>query len=140
MKKEKLMTNFIAGLITFVILVAMWGCKTRTIYVDRDVVKHDTTLVYNTRVDSLRLVDSVVIKAVSDTIFVEKYKFRDRFRNVHDSIFIAKTDTFKIVDKQVISKEPTKMDNFLHVSGLLLWVLLIAFVLGYCVKKFVFKN
>lgn len=137
-KRKKLMTNFIAGLCTFVILVAMWGCKTRTVYIDRDVIKHDTTLVYNTRVDSLRLVDSVVIKAVSDTVVIEKYKFRDRWRCMYDSIYIERTDTFKIVEKQIISKEPSKMDNFLHVSGIIWWVFFAVFILGYCVKKFVF--
>lgn len=130
--------------VSFAILAIVAGCKTKEIikYNDRYIHDHDTTTIYNTRVDSLRLVDSVVIKAVSDTIFVEKYKFRDRWRSVHDSIYLSKVDTIRIVDvdKEVISKKETATSQFLKGSGVILWVLILCFILGWVAKKMIAKR
>lgn len=121
----------------FVALVIISGCKTKEIIKYNDRVVHDTTTIYNTRVDSLRLVDSVVIKAISDTILIEKYKFRDRWRSVHDSIYLSKTDTIRIVDKEVISKKETATSQFLKGSGVILWILILCFILGFLAKKLI---
>lgn len=128
--------------VSFAILAIVAGCKTKEIikYNDRYIHDHDTTTIYNTRVDSLRLVDSVVIKEVSDTIFVEKYKFRDRWRSVHDSIYLSKVDTIRIVDKEVISKKETATSQFLKGSGVILWVLILCFILGCVAKKMIAKR
>lgn len=120
----------------FVALVTISGCKTIEVIKTQDHYIHDTTTIYNTRVDSLRLVDSIVIKQKADTIFVEKYKFRDRWRSVHDSIYLSKTDTIKVVDKQVIKEGQSKVSTFLKGSGIALWVLVVVFLIGWFLKKF----
>lgn len=125
--------------VSLAILAIVAGCKTKEIIKYNDRYIHDTTTIYNTRVDSLRLVDSVVIKAVSDTIFVEKYKFRDRWRSVHDSIYLSKVDTIRIV-KEVISKKETATSQFLKGSGVILWVLILCFILGCVAKKMIAKR
>lgn len=126
--------------VSLAILAIVAGCKTKEIIKYNDRYIHDTTTIYNTRVDSLRLVDSVVIKAVSDTIFVEKYKFRDRWRSVHDSIYLSKVDTIRIVDKEVISKKETATSQFLKGSGVILWVLILCFILGFVANKMIAKR
>lgn len=126
--------------VSFAILAVVAGCKTKEIIKYNDHYIHDTTTIYNTRVDSLRLVDSVVIKAISDTILIEKYKFRDRWRSVHDSIYLSKVDTIRIVDKEVISKKETAVNQFLKGSGVIMWILILCFILGWVAKKVIAKR
>jgi hypothetical protein len=70
--------------------------------------------------------DSVTIKEKGDTVLIEKWhiQWRDRWRDreVHDSIYISKTDTVTVV-QSAESQPLTKWQKFrIHLANVLLWV------------------
>ena len=127
------------GLITFMILAfatgMLGGCKTIE-YVEVPKVSHDTLTIYKTKVDSVRLYDSITIKAVNDTIFIEKIKYRERRGFVHDSVYICKVDTITNVEVKEIEKKLTKWQGFkMRFGGWSLGILL-ALIVGGAVYLF----
>lgn len=123
-----------AILITILLLmvVIIVGCKTIR-YVEVPVSTHDTLLIYNTKLDSIRFYDSISVKGVNDTIFVEKFRYRDRYHFVRDSVYLAKTDTITKVDVREVEKQLTRWEKTkMKVGG---WSigLLIALIVGIAV-------
>ena len=123
-----------AILITILLLmvVIIVGCKTIR-YVEVPVSTHDTVMIYNTKLDSIRFYDSISVKGVNDTIFVEKFRYRDRYHFVRDSVYLAKTDTITKVDVREVEKQLTRWEKTkMKVGG---WSigLLIALIVGIAV-------
>lgn len=119
------------GAISTLILLIVFisgGCKTIE-YVEVPKVSHDTINIYNTRVDSIRFYDSISIKGKNDTIFVEKFRYRDRYHKIHDSIYLSRTDTLTKVEVREIEKKLTKMESLYLGIGRWLWWILIAVAL-----------
>ena len=122
-----------SGLITFMILAfatgMLGGCKTIE-YVEVPKVSHDTLTIYKTKVDSVRLYDSITIKAVNDTIFIEKIKYREKKGFVHDSVYICKVDTITKVEVKTIEKQLSRWQAFkMRFGGWSLGILL-ALIVG----------
>lgn len=117
----------ISTLILLIVFIS-GGCKTIE-YVEIPKVSHDTINIYNTRVDSIRFYDSISIKGKNDTIFVEKFRYRDRYHKIHDSIYLSRTDTLTKVEVREIEKKLTKMESLYLGIGRWLWWILIAVAL-----------
>ena len=104
----------LVGLIGLMGLMMLAGCKPTERIVE--IVKTDTLVVNQIQRDSVyvekELHDSVFIHQKGDTVMIEKFRteYRDRWRDryIHDSIYIAKTDTIT----QTVVKEVEKKDGF----------------------------
>ena len=83
-------------------LAAVCGCSPRVI--EHEIIRTDTLVVNNWQRDSIYLEvvkhDSISVKEKGDTLLIEKWhtQWRDRWRDklIHDSIYIAKTDTLLV--------------------------------------------
>ncbi len=102
-EKERIRTGCLQGLVLFIMAMVglllcalLQGCKSIE-YVP--VVEHhtDTVLVNHTERDSVWVWchDSIVTKERGDTVTVERWHWRDRWREraVHDTTYISKTDS-----------------------------------------------
>lgn len=99
-----------------VLLIVLWlftSCKSKTVYVPIESVK--TEYKERLRVDSIYKYDSIFQDRYmkGDTAFIikEKYKYLDKIKIVHDSVF--KTDSIPVpypVEKQLSKWEKVKMD------------------------------
>lgn len=118
------------------VVVVLTGCKTKERIVEH--YQHDTLTVDRWQRDSIFIEtmkhDSVTIKENGDTVLIEKWhtQWRDRWRDreVHDSIYISKTDTLTVV--QTAESQPlTKWQKFrIHLANVLLWVVGIGIAWG----------
>ena len=107
------------------LLLAMTGCKCPCAVIgEQHAGSHDSV-----RIELVH--DSVTIDRwhkeyiKGDTVFIRDSVWRDRWRNKHDSIFICNSDT--IYQTIEIEKQGSA---FLRGSGIALWVLIGALVLG----------
>ena len=125
-------------LITLLMIAAvmMVGCKTKERVVEH--YKHDTLTVDRWQRDSIYVEllkhDSVTIREKGDTLLIEKWhtQWRDRWRDreVHDSIYISKTDTVTVV-QSAESQPLTKWQKFrIKLANVLLWVVGIGIAWG----------
>lgn len=125
-------------MITLLMLVAvvLTGCKTKERVVEHH--KHDTLTVDRWQRDSIFIEtmkhDSVTIKEKGDTVLIEKWhtQWKDRWRDreVHDSIYISKTDTVTVV-QSAESQPLTKWQKFrIKLANVLLWVVGIGIAWG----------
>lgn len=67
--------------------------------------------------DSIFLHDSILIKAINDTIWIEKYQYKYRDRLVRDSVFI--NDTIRIPYPVIEYKEVHKLKGW---QNFLVWM------------------
>lgn len=113
------------------------GCKT-TQYVPMETVRTE----YKDRIQEVRAVDSVTdtrfVYINGDTVIDYRDRVKWRDREVHDSIYINKTDTICIpypVEKQLSKWEKAKMDfGGIAIGGLLASVVIIA-ILAWLARK-----
>jgi hypothetical protein len=75
-----------------VVAVVMCGC-TKTEYITVERVTHDTTYVAKHQRDSIWLHDSIRVSEKGDTIRIEKWHTKFVEREVHDTLYQAKSDT-----------------------------------------------
>lgn len=115
-------------ILSFVMSVMMNGCKTVE-YIEVPKVSHDTLTLYETVVDSTVRTDSVFLAIKGDTVYLEKYRFLDRWHTKKDSIYICKIDTITNLKVEVREKELTKVQSFFLTSGKLFIFLLILLIL-----------
>lgn len=102
-EKERIRTGCLQGLVLFIMAMVglllcalLQGCKSVE-YVPVVEHKTDTVRVNHTERDSVWVWchDSIVTKERSDTVTVERWHWRDRWREraVHDTTYISKTDS-----------------------------------------------
>lgn len=135
---KRILLNFLfasAIIISALIFILLNGCKSIQ-YVEVPKVSHDTINIYNTRVDSIRFYDSISIKGKNDTIFVEKFRYRDRYHKIHDSIYLSRTDTLTKVEVKTIEKQLTKWQSFKLRLGGWSFGILLALIVGGAVYLF----
>ena len=87
------------------------GCK-EIRYVSTPEYHRDTIRVTDTRVDSVTRYDSICVRIENDTLYIEKVRYRDRYRNIRDSVYISKTDTITVVKEVEMEKTLTFRDRF----------------------------
>lgn len=87
-----------------VILLLLSGC-TRTVYQDREVVRHDSIYVTAQSVDTILQRDSVHVLERGDTVRITEYKYIYKIRERVDTSYIIVSDTVtKTVTKEVVGK------------------------------------
>lgn len=95
-------------LILFSILLLSGCAATKYVEVPVDRVKVE----YKNRmsIDTLYINDSIIIKERNDTVFLEKYKYLYKIREIKDTINI--TDTITVVKTVEVSKEVNRLYNW----------------------------
>lgn len=137
MKKTQ---TFILSVILLTIIAVIVSCKTIK-YVEVPVSTHDTVMIYNTKLDSIRFYDSISVKGLNDTIFIEKFRYRDRYHFVRDSVYLAKVDTITKVEIQEVEKKLTNWQAIkMSFGGAAISIIIIILVAGivYLLMKFKF--
>lgn len=111
-----------------VAVALLCGC-TSTKYVPVETVKTEYVDRESARADSVTLRDSVFVRSAGDTLWVEKWRWRDRVSRVSDTVTVVKTDSVQVpypVEKPLTRWQQAKMDfggiGFGAVGALLLWV------------------
>ena len=105
-------------IIYILILLCLYSCKTtKYVEVPKEIIK--TEYKTNIKYDSIYVKDSISIKAVNDTIFIEKTKIYNKYKNIVDTII--KVDTLK--ETKVITNEVTKEVNHLKSWQVLLMII-----------------
>lgn len=118
-----------------VIVVTLSGCKTIK-EVPVDVVKERIEYIDRVQVDSVYQHDSILIKAVGDTIYEYRDKYIYKYQLVRDTVRETVRDSIPYpveVEKRLSGWDKFKVDWGGYLIGLIL--LLIAIIVGYCVKK-----
>lgn len=104
-------------IIYILILLCLYSCKTtKYIEVPKEVIK--TEYKTNIKYDSIYVKDSISIKAINDTIFIEKIKIYNKYKNIIDTVI--KIDTLK--ETELITNEITKEVNHLKTWQVLLMI------------------
>ena len=105
-------------IIYILILLCLYSCKTtKYVEVPKEIIK--TEYKTNIKYDSIYVKDSISFKAVNDTIFIEKTKIYNKYKNIVDTII--KVDTLK--ETKVITNEVTKEVNHLKSWQVLLMII-----------------
>ena len=111
------------------LLVVGWltSCTTtRVVTVER--VKNDTTYITKQQRDSIWLHDSIHVMERGDTISIERWHTKYIEREVHDTLYRAKTDSVP-VPYEVIKEVPAELSWWqtarIHLANILLYAILI---------------
>ena len=94
-----------------VAVLALMMCSCKSIeYVP--VIEHhtDTTYITKHQRDSVWLHDSISVKEKGDTVLIEKWHTKYREKQVHDTTYVAKTDSVP-VPYEVIKEVPAKLSK-----------------------------
>jgi hypothetical protein len=118
------------GFWLFIILVLvgfLMSCTTtRVVTVER--VKNDTTYITKQQRDSIWLHDSIHVMERGDTISIERWHTKYIEREVHDTLYRAKTDSVP-VPYEVIKEVPAELSWWqtarIHLANILLYAILI---------------
>jgi len=111
------------------LLVVGWltSCTTtRVVTVER--VKNDTTYITKQQRDSIWLHDSIHVMERGDTISIERWHTKYIEREIHDTLYRAKTDSIP-VPYEVIKEVPAELSWWqtarIHLANILLYAILI---------------
>ena len=96
-------------LVIALILVLLSGCAS-TKYVEVPVDRIKIEYRDRTLMDTLIRNDSTIIREKGDTIFLEKYKYLYKTKEVRDTVSI--TDTITVVQKIEVVKEVNRVHNW----------------------------
>jgi hypothetical protein len=118
------------GFWLFIILVLvgfLMSCTTtRVVTVER--VKNDTTYITKQQRDSIWLHDSIHVTERGDTISIERWHTKYIEREVHDTLYRAKTDSIP-VPYEVIKEVPAELSWWqtarIYLANILLYAILI---------------
>ena len=117
--------------ICVLLMIALWltSCTTtRVVTVEK--VKTDTTYITKQQRDSIWLHDSIHVTERGDTIRIERWHTKYVEREVHDTLYRAKTDSIP-VPYEVIKEVPRKstwFERIMFCTGIISILCLILFV------------
>ena len=103
-KTDNIGAGILIGIVVAVIFIMLMlmGCTT-TRYIETERVRTDTLKVAHIVTDSVYVErwDSVTIHEKGDTVTIDRWHWRDRWRDrvSHDTVYKSKTDTVKIVQQ-----------------------------------------
>jgi hypothetical protein len=95
------LAGIVGTIIVALLICALFGSCTTTKYVQVPVVHNDTTIVTKHQRDSIYVEkhDSIVLQTKGDTVTIDRWHFRDRWRDrvMVDTFYQSKTDTVIVV-------------------------------------------
>ena len=116
--------------IALIMLLIFLGSCTTTKVVTVEKVKTDTTYITKQQRDSIWLHDSIHVSEKGDTIRIEKWHTKYIEREVHDTLYRAKTDSIP-VPYEVVKEVPRKstwFERIMFCTGIVSILCLILFV------------
>ena len=122
--------------ITFIALFFLTGCTTTKVVTVPE-VHTDTTYITQHQRDSIWLHDSIHVTERGDTIRIERWHTKYISKEVHDTLYRAKTDSIP-VPYEVVKEVPRKKSKFeivVFTIGIIAIMGLIIFI-GMKLKKF----
>lgn len=93
-------------IVAILVVILFYGCTT-TKYIEVPVDRVKIEYRDRTLIDTLIRNDSIVIREKDDTVFLEKYKYLYRIKEVRDTVNI--TDTITTVKTVEVTKEVNKL-------------------------------
>lgn len=101
------------GMILAIVVIIMMMCSCKSVeyvpVVEKE-VHHDSIYFTKVQRDSVWLHDSISVKEKGDTIRIEKWHTKYIEREVHDTTYVAKTDSVP-VPYEVIKEVPAKLSK-----------------------------
>ena len=120
-----------------IVALAMLSSCTTTKVVTVEKVKTDTTYITKHQRDSVWLHDSIQVTEKGDTVRIEKWHTKYIEREVHDTLYRAKTDSIPVpypVEK-LVEKPRSTIEKGLLVVGVLSIMALVVFA-AFKIKRF----
>lgn len=93
-------------IVAILVVILFYGCTT-TKYIEVPVDRVKIEYRDRTLIDTLIRNDSIVIREKDDTVFLEKYKYLYRIKEVRDTVNV--TDTITTVKTVEVTKEINKL-------------------------------
>lgn len=110
--KKTILNGIIPFLMTAAFCVTSGGCRSHRV-IENSVIKHDTCYIDRLKSDSVHVHDSIYLHEYMrrDTLFIERVRWRTQYKEriMHDSIYIAKSDT---VTKTVTIESQSNMTGW----------------------------
>lgn len=98
------------NLIVIILLTILLGSCTSTRYIEVPVDRIKIEYRDKTKIDTLIQKDSIITLLKGDTVFLEKYKYLYRIKEVRDTV--AKTDTITTVQTIEVEKKVNELKNW----------------------------
>ena len=98
------------NLIVIILLIILLGSCTSTRYIEIPVDRIKIEYRDKTKIDTLIQKDSIITQLKGDTVFLEKYKYLYRIKEVRDTV--AKTDTVTTVQTIKVEKKVNELKNW----------------------------
>lgn len=117
-------------------LLALCSC-TRTIYEPVESVRTEKDVVTRWLTDTVIQNDTRFIYVKGDTVIDWRDRWRDRIKEVHDTVYVERTDSIQVpypVEKQLSKWERTKQDVGGIAIGVIVAVVCIAVI--WLIRKF----
>ena len=123
--------------IALIMLLIFLGSCTTTKVVTVEKVKTDTTYITKQQRDSIWLHDSIHVSEKGDTIRIEKWHTKYIEREVHDTLYRAKTDSIPIPYEVIkeVPRQKTLLERAVVCAGIIAIMILILIVVSK-LKKF----
>ena len=139
MKQGKILGSILTALFIGMMICALFlfGSCTTTKVVTVEKVKTDTTYITKHQRDSVWLHDSIQVTEKGDTVRIEKWHTKYIEREVHDTLYHAKTDSIPVpypVEK-LVEKPRSTIEKGLLMVGILSIMALLVFA-AFKLKKF----
>lgn len=101
---------FAAGFLVMLLVCALLGSCSKTVYVPQESVKYDSIYLTKVQRDSVCLKEFVNVYQKADTVYKERYvtKYKERLNT--DTLYIERADTMRIpvpVERQLSKSERT---------------------------------
>ena len=123
--------------IALIMLLIFLGSCTTTKVVTVEKVKTDTTYITKQQRDSIWLHDSIHVSEKGDTIRIEKWHTKYIEREVHDTLYRAKTDSIPVPYEVIkeVPRQKTWLERAVVCAGIIAIMILILIVVSK-LKKF----
>ena len=123
--------------IALIMLLIFLGSCTTTKVVTVEKVKIDTTYITQHQRDSIWLHDSIHVSEKGDTIRIEKWHTKYIEREVHDTLYRAKTDSIPVPYEVIkeVPRQKTLLERAVVCAGIIAIMILILIVVSK-IKKF----
>jgi len=123
--------------IALIMLLIFLGSCTTTKVVTVEKVKTDTTYITQHQRDSIWLHDSIHVSEKGDTIRIEKWHTKYIEREVHDTLYRAKTDSIPVPYEVIkeVPRQKTLLERAVVCAGIIAIMILILIVASK-IKKF----
>ena len=113
--------KYLARILSLCLLaLLLYSCKSIQ-YVPIESIKHDTTHIVQTKIDSIYQKDSIYIEAKGDTIFKYKYKYLYKTIEKVDTFWHERCDTIHITQTVTVEKPLTIWQKIrMHIGSVFL--------------------